>query len=84
MKTSTPSQRRGDQLAFKKISPTSPLPVNLGGAQDELSARQQPEACRRLRPRDGSVVSASDLRLGSHEMWWFPGGAAAGAAPESL
>ena len=33
----------------------------------ENSEAGQPEACRTVRPKDGTGASASELRLGSHE-----------------
>ena len=41
---------------------------NLAGPRYPSSRRTQPEACRTVRPRDATVASASDLRLGSHKM----------------
>ena len=45
--------------------PISRSPCESRGSWHELSARQQPEACRTARPRDATEASASDLRLGS-------------------
>ena len=60
-------RQREPPISRSHDSRSPDLPVNLGGPRDELSAQQQPEACRRVRPRDATAVSASDLRLGSHK-----------------
>ena len=52
----------------KKKLPASPPPCFLEGSRDGLSAQQQPDALGSTRPWDATVDSASDLRLGSHEM----------------
>ena len=49
--------------------PASPPPCESRQALDTRpTARPQPEACRTVRPRDTTVASARDLRLGSHKM----------------